>query len=266
MTDASAKESQPKKDRLGLIAVVLALVGTLLACLPVVYIAGWVMLAAAGATGLAATLSARQSTPVGVVAIAVSVIGSVVAAAALVVLPESMDATPVTAQEVRAAPSPTSTFQLTPNTDGEHYILDGDEGSRSDPLPLNTMLSSPEWQLTVSNLVVNNSDSLVAAHPLLPRPRKGREYISVDVTITYLSDNPDYLNVPLLIYSDHWALKNRKLDGASVNSDNELYNPLSQAKTRSKTLIFSAPSKNAESGNIVVFDPTTKSPIYYSLK
>ena len=67
-------------------------------------------------------------------------------------------------------------------------------------------------------------------------------------------------------YSDHWALKNRKLDGASVNSDNELYNPLSQAKTRSKTLIFSAPSKNAESGNIVVSDPTTKSFIYYSLK
>lgn len=100
-------------------------------------------------------------------------IGSVVAAAAFAVLPESTDATPVTAQEVPAAPSPTSTFQLTPNTDGEHYILDGDKGSRSDPLPLNTMLSSPEWQLTVSNLVVNNSDSLsLPPIPYFPDPEK----------------------------------------------------------------------------------------------
>lgn len=70
MTNASHKESQPNKDRLGLVSVVLALVGTLLACLPVVYIAGWVVLAAAVATGLAATLSARRPTPVGVVALA----------------------------------------------------------------------------------------------------------------------------------------------------------------------------------------------------
>jgi len=69
-----------QKNRLGTIALIAAVIGSVLACIPASLSVGWIVLAAALILGFVGLLQSRKTKKSSIAAIVVSIIGAVVSA------------------------------------------------------------------------------------------------------------------------------------------------------------------------------------------
>lgn len=65
------------------------------------------------------------------------------------------------------------------------------EGTRDNPYPLGTTVSSDEWDVVVNSVTLGANDAVVAANPFNEQPDEGTEYIVINYTATYTGDDAD---------------------------------------------------------------------------
>lgn len=283
----------PKKSSIvGIIATVLAIVGTIIGCIPVIYVVGWIMLVVAFVTGIVALFLNNQSTMWGVAALIISVVGSLItslvffffmAAKFIDSLPDTTQ-TPGSASSVvgttvqpwgeeetpesTGSPTPTATeyFNSVPDENGNQILEEGTPGSRSTPLPLKTTLHGPEWAVDVSNLNFDGTDEVMAADPSYKKPEAGRKYLVFDLTLTYTGNKTDASSEMAFLYFDPGEEKNGQPIKWDVDGFMDVDTPFQPQEKRTGRVAISVPENGAEDGTFGIIAPGTEIPFFLALK
>ena len=177
-----AVEPPKKRNTVGIIALVTALVGAIFAMIPGALILGWVLLPAAFVLSIVSLVLKNQKRGQGIAALIISIVGTVIGFIVFfAVVATSIDEAFNDEPQI-AAPDKAQAGE--DNDDTEQ----GKEGSRDNPLALGTTVTDGDWEVTVNSVDLDATDAVLAENPLNEEPAEGKGYITANVTATYLGN------------------------------------------------------------------------------
>lgn len=176
---------------LGIIALVIAALGFLFACMPGWLIVGWVLLPVGFILGIVSLFLRGRGKALGITAIVVSVVGTIVGFVVFFSLfAGSFNDAFNSGAPVAVAPGGTDS-----ETDGGTTDAGGGgggEGTRENPYPLGTTLTGEEWAVTINSITFGATDAVMAENQFNQAPPEGYEYILVNTTAVYSGPDSDF--------------------------------------------------------------------------
>lgn len=171
-----------KRNTVGIIALITALVGAVFAMIPGALILGWVLLPAAFILSIVSLVLKHQKRGQGIAALIISIVGTVIGFVVFfTVVATSVDEAFDDDPQI-AAPNEAD------GADKNGATAQGKEGSRDNPLALGTTVTEGDWEVTVNSVDLDATDAVLAENPLNDEPAEGQGYITANVTATYLGD------------------------------------------------------------------------------
>ena len=200
---APAPEAVPEtkssgRNVLGIIALITAVVGAIFACVPGALILGWVLLPIAFVLSLVSLFLRGKRRGAGIAGLIVSILGTVVGV--IVFLAVVADAFDEAFSDETTGSQPAEEGAEEPGEDGGNEEAEAgpaageessQEGTRADPYPLGTELSSSDWTVTVNSVDLDADAAVAAENPYNEAPAEGHRYILVNLTATYTGEDPD---------------------------------------------------------------------------
>lgn len=177
----SAAVSQKSKNTLGLVAAILGVVGFIFACIPGALIVGWILLPIAFILGLVAVFQKGKKKGMAVTAIILAVVGTIVG---IFVFLGSL------ASAVSDAISDGGVSVETPSGDGSDESQESVTGTRENPVPIGSAISSNQWTVVVNSVTLDATSEVMAENQFNDEPAAGNQYALVNYTITYTGDDP----------------------------------------------------------------------------
>ena len=204
----AAEPEPPRRNVVGIIALVCAVLGFIFACIPGALMLGWILLPIAFILGLVGVFMKGRKWPA-VAAIILSIVGTIVGAAVFIFV-------------VGKAFDDSFNSDVTVSQGGEGAAPNGsaspEEGkgnnpgdTRANPLPVGSTVESDEWAVTLNSVDLNATDAVLAENPFNEAPGADQTYALVNVTLAYKGDDPQG-STPMEIVS--FVLP----DGTTVNS------------------------------------------------
>lgn len=184
-----APAAPKQRNTVGLIALIVAVVGFIFACVPGALVVGWVLLPIAFILSIVSFFQRGKGKGLGIAALIVSVVGTIVGAIVFFA---------VVASSFEQALSEGSTVVTAPTEDtgaadgvaapAEDATAQpeaaGDEGSRDNPLAVGSTITNDEWTVTI-DAINADGDAVVAAGQFNDAPADGSHYEIVTYTVTY---------------------------------------------------------------------------------
>lgn len=175
------------KNTLGLIALIVAVVGFVFACVPGALIIGWVLLPIAFILGIAGMFQAGKAKQTSIAAIVISIVGVVVGVSvfAFVVSDSFEDA--FGSSDLR--PSSSAPLNSGDKTDPsrESTSSSDEPGTRDNPIPVGQVVTNMDWEIALGTPREANAE-VTAENQFNDKPEAGREFWIVPVTATYIGD------------------------------------------------------------------------------
>lgn len=248
-----------KRNLLGLIALIVAAVGFVFACIPGALIVGWVLLPIAFILGIVALFLRNTAKWQAVTAIIVSVVGTVVGVIVFAtVVSSAFDESFGSGSEVTIE-EPAAPGEAEGGADASDDAAAGeasvDLGTRENPLPIGTTFSSDEWEVTVNAVTLDATADVLANATFAEEPPAGHEYIVVDYTVTNLSDDAEG-SQPVFVGVDYVTATGNaidQLDATAVGYDTlDLLSTLYEGATASgtRTMLADSPAEG-----VLAFNP-----------
>ena len=183
---AGAPASGPKKTNvLALVALIVAVVGFIFACVPGALIVGWILLPIAFVLSIVSLFLKGDRKWMGVVGLIVSIVGTIVGfvvffAVMAGVASEAFGGTETTVtQPVEEDAEPAAE---------EESADAAEQGTRENPYPLGSQISSSDWTVVVNSHTADGADAVAANGYNDPAPT-GSHYEIVNYTVTYTGDD-----------------------------------------------------------------------------
>lgn len=233
----------PKKlNILGIIALVLAFLGTALACVQSTMVIGWIMLPVALVLGIVALFMKNQGKALAIAAIVIALIGGLIGGVMAVVYYAKDQitggSTSVTSNEPKG---------ITGNS--------GAKGnSRENALPIGSTIENKDWEITLNSVDLNAESKLKAAHDFNDPAKPGNVQILVNMTYKYKGSKPEgEMLIPLVEYvttsgnSISWTTT-FLMAPEPLSSTNTMY----QGASVTGNLPFEVPKADVEKGTIAV--------------
>jgi hypothetical protein len=183
--------SKKPRNILGLIAFIVAVVGFIFACIPGALIVGWVLLPIAFILGIVSLFMKGRGKGLGITAIILSVVGTVVAVAVFFAVvadavDDSLGGTDVSVSDPvdEAAPATESTAE------GE-APADATAGTRDNPVAIGSTITGEDWTAVVNSYTIDGN-ATVAAEQFNEAAPAGSHYEIVNYTVTYTGDESGY--------------------------------------------------------------------------
>lgn len=134
-----------RNNTIGLIALIASIIGFVFACIPGALVVGWVLLPIALILGIVGVCQSGMSKGTSIAAIIVSILGIVVGVVVFFAVvgnafSDASNKPNLTATS--AAPGAQATTSTRASSSNE-------QGSRENPFPIETPVTSPEWQITL---------------------------------------------------------------------------------------------------------------------
>ncbi|WP_158268481.1 DUF4352 domain-containing protein [Corynebacterium liangguodongii] len=244
-----AADAHPGNNVLGVIALVCAIAGLILSCIPGILLLGWILLPIGFILGIIALfLPAKKATAIA--AIITSIVGALVAASVFVFVignafEDAFDED-VTVSQGESSSAPTGT------SGGA-----GEPGStRENPLPIGATVENEEWAVTLNGVNPAATDEVLAENQYNEAPAPGQTYVLVDVSITYKGTNPQGeipLSIIEIVTPD--AATVSWFDAAATAPNNvDLASALYNGGTASGNLAFLV-SEEAAQGGVIAIQP-----------
>lgn len=173
---------KPRKALSGIaiVALVMAVAGSLFAVLEGAYLLGWILLPLAFIVALAALFKSGGKMAVAalVITIAGTVAGAIAFTSSLARIAEDAfgGGTPSVVPAVGAQAGSTQTSTTT-------------AGSRENPHPLGTTVSTSDWAVTVNSWTPAATKQVLAENQFNEKPAEGQEYALVNYTVTRLAED-----------------------------------------------------------------------------
>ncbi|MGL3148964.1 hypothetical protein ACSS7Z_01260 [Microbacterium sp. A82] len=189
MPPAEATVSAPKKTNvLALVALIVAAVGFIFACIPGALIVGWILLPIAFVISLVSLFLKGGRKWMGVVGLILSVVGTIVGVVVFLgVIASAAD------EAFDEAFGDTETTVTQP-ADEEVVAVDEEEpadaaeqGTRENPYPLASQISTDDWTVVVNSYTADGAAAVADGMFNDPAPA-GSHYEIVNYTVTYTGD------------------------------------------------------------------------------
>jgi energy-coupling factor transporter transmembrane protein EcfT len=186
----------PTKERnvLGIVALVVAVVGFIFACVPGALIIGWVLLPIAFILAIVAVFLKGKGKALALTALIVSVVGTVVGFVVFFA---------VVANSFSVGVGNTST-QITPPAAAESSDAPkpgaAKAGTRTNPAALGSEIVGHNFTVTINSVNVNGTDAVLAANQFNKAPADGNVYALVNATITYTGADSGYASEAQVSY------------------------------------------------------------------
>lgn len=189
-------EQHKARNTVGLIALITSIVGAIFAVIPGALIVGWILLPIAFILSIISLFMKQQKRGQGIAALIISILGTVIGFIVFfAVLASSVDEAFSEDFQVET-PSETSAEdnraddEVTADPADEAEVV-AEEGTRDNPLPLGTTVSSSDWDVTVNSVDLDASAAIQAENPFNEEPAEGNVYIMAEVTATYTGSDPE---------------------------------------------------------------------------
>lgn len=185
--------AQKGRNTIGLIALIVAAVGFVFACIPGALIIGWILLPIAFILSILSLFQKGKGKGVGIAALIVSIVGTIVGAIvffAVVVASVNEafeDTTSVDVGQVEEQ-APAEDAGAAPADEPAEEPATA-EGTRDNPVPVGTSISSDEWTVTVDAHNPAGNDIVAAANQFNEPAPAGSHYEIVTYTVTYTGDD-----------------------------------------------------------------------------
>lgn len=203
------------KNVLGLVAMGIAIVGFIFACVPGALIIGWILLPIAFILGIVAIFM-KGAKWAAITAIIVSVVGTVVGVIVFFAVVATSFNSAFSNGETKIGDAVTSEQQ---SVEAEETAEDSAAvGTRENPVPLGTEVSNDEWKVTVNSVTQGApaADAVAGANSFNDTADAGSEYIIINYTVTYIGDDADG-QMPAFVGLDYVTA-----GGVTVNSTEKL--------------------------------------------
>lgn len=170
-----------QKNTIGIIALVLAIIGFIFACIPGALIIGWVLLPIAFILSLVSLFQRGKKQWPGFTALALSILGVIVGVSVFFA---------VVADAVDEALPDTEVSLEDEGDNGDQPSGDG-AGTRSNPYPLGSTVSGDGWSVTINSVDLDANDAIAAENQFNEPAPEGMTYIMVNATIAYTGDSDE---------------------------------------------------------------------------
>lgn len=189
-----------QRNTVGLIALILAISGTVFAVIPGAAIVGWLLLPAAFVLSIVSLFLKDQKRGQGIAALVVSIVGTLVGVLAFVAMIGTAvdDAFSDDVEIQTPADDPVeSAGQSNADQPEEQGVVDEEEpageadGTRANPLPVGSTISTDNWEVTVNDVNLDATDVILAENMFNDAPEDGHVYIMVELTATYVGSDPE---------------------------------------------------------------------------
>lgn len=209
------EQPDKQKNTVGRLALVVAILGTILACIPGIVIVGWILLPVGFILGLVGLFMANKSRRSSIAAVIVSIVGTIVAVIAFFAIVGSAFDDAFGGGEV--------TVGGTERSDSG----DGNLGSRENPAAIGETLSGRDWEIVVNSFTRNSTDQVMAANPFNDAPPAGSQYALINLTATYIGEDSglaDFISVAFVTDAGTVIQSSDSLAVAPDSLQGELYN------------------------------------------
>lgn len=211
-----AGKVKPERNILGIIALAVAVIGFIFACIPGALIVGWVLLPIGFILGIVAVVLKDKVKWQGIAAIIVSIVGTIVGFLVFfaVVATSFDDAFGGSEVELQPAEESAVAEEAAPPA-AEEETSAADEsatGTRENPAPLGTAIEGGDWTVVVNSVQLGATDAVLAANSLNEPPDAGTEHIVINYTVTYTGDDPDG-EVPAMVGVEYVTAAGVTVDG-----------------------------------------------------
>ncbi len=181
----------PAKQRniLGLIALGVAAIGFIFACIPGALIVGWVLLPIGFILGIVSLFLKGKVKWQGITAIIVSIVGTIIGVIVFTVVVATAFTDAFGGTDVEVGDSTAVTEEADTTTEEEAPAAEA--GTRENPLPIGTPFSSTDWTVVINSVTLGAQDQILAANMFNEAPDAGTEYILVNYTVTYTGSDAD---------------------------------------------------------------------------
>lgn len=185
----SGTAASKKHNVLALIAMIVAIVGFLFACIPGALIVGWILLPIAFVLSIVSLFLKGDRKWMGVVGLIVAVVGTIVGFIVFF-------AVVATAVDDAFGSGETNVSQpLDEGTDAD-AAADADkpadaaeQGTRENPYPLTSKISSDDWTVVINSVNADGNAVVAEANQFNDKAPTGSHYEIVTYTVTYTGDD-----------------------------------------------------------------------------
>ncbi|MGO2747003.1 hypothetical protein [Microbacterium sp.] len=189
MPPAGPSASAPKKtNTLALVALIVAAVGFIFACIPGALIVGWILLPIAFVLSIVSLFLKGDRKWMGVVGLIVSIVGTIVGF--VVFFAVVANAASEAFDEIGSG----DTTVTQPVEEDAEVAVDeeptdtAEQGTRENPYPLASQISSNDWTVVVNSYTADGAAAVADGNMFNEAAPAGSHYEIVNYTVTYTGD------------------------------------------------------------------------------
>lgn len=193
---APQREAPASKPHvLGIVALIVAALGFVFACIPGALILGWILLPIGFILSLVALFMKGRKWPA-VVGVILSVVGTIVGVVVFfaVVANAANDAFGDTDTSVTSPSDSTEDDEATDDeaADTEQEAAEAAVGTRENPAPIGSTIEGDDFTVVINSVDLDATDDVMAANPFNEDPPEGSSYAVVNMTVTYTGEDSAY--------------------------------------------------------------------------
>lgn len=187
LSAAPTVETSGSRNVLGIIGVVAAAVGFILACVPGALIVGWVLLPIGFILSIVA-LFLKGPKGLAITGLILSVVGTIVGFVVFfAVVGNSFNEAFGSDVAVTSSPSASADEEETEPSEAAAEV-----GTRENPAAIGSTISSDDFDVVINSVQFNQNDAVLAANPVNQAPPAGTAYAVINATITYKGADSAY--------------------------------------------------------------------------
>lgn len=190
-----------QRNTVGLIALIVAIVGFVFACIPGALIVGWILLPVAFILSIVGLALSGKTKGTSISALILSVVGTIVGVLVFLfavgsAFEDAFD-DDVSVSSTAEVEGEDDTDEAAPAGDATPQDEEGDdegssddvEGTRENPGELGSVISGEEWDVTVDSFDRDMTEEVLAENQFNDEPDDGNTYAVAEVTVTYTGDD-----------------------------------------------------------------------------
>ncbi|MDF1489477.1 DUF4352 domain-containing protein [Tessaracoccus caeni] len=210
-------EAPKAKNTLGLVALIVAAVGFVFACVPGALIVGWILLPVAFVLALVSFFVKGKKRGQGVAALLISIVGTVVGVVVFMevmssALDDAFSNGDTVVSSASALPDAGEPSESPKPVESQGATEKGSSGgTRENPSPLGSEISNDEWVVTINSVDLDADKAVASSNEFNEPAPDGQVYILVNTTITYVGDKAEG-SVPMQ------TIEYVTVDGNTINS------------------------------------------------
>lgn len=194
-----ASGAKKKPSVLAWIALAVAALGFIFACIPGALIVGWVLLPVGFILSIVAFFIKGAKWPA-IVGVSLAVVGTIVGFVVFFALLAGAAQDALGGTESSITQPESSDSDETEQVDDAGEEDSAAEGSRENPAPLGSTISGDEYDVVINSVTLDATDEVLSANMFNEEPEAGYSYAIVNVSVTYTGEESGFAAMAMIDY------------------------------------------------------------------